>query len=271
MIRYARQKTSAHTGQLALKTLGYTCLFAALALGCSSKQPDFDMEIPTAEVLYEQGMEALKPRRALLIIPYTNYQKGIDLFQEIVDNYPYSEYSVKAELEIANAYYNQEKWEEALSYYQDFGDLHPDDENVPFTMFRTGMCYANRVPVPDRDQRMTELAVEAFDLLVDSFPESTYAPEAEERAHNLRIRLAENAFIVADFYFETEEYQAAARRFNIMLVEYPGLGFDPLVLQRLGISYARLQRPEDAARVFEQLRNEHGRDESGELITPDTP
>jgi outer membrane protein assembly factor BamD len=275
MIRPTPQKTSIRSGQgpgqLALNTLVCTCLLAVLALGCASKQPEYDLEIPAAEDLYLRGMEALKPRRVLGIFPHTNYQKAIDAFQEIVDNYPYSEYSVKAELEIANSYYNQKKWEEALSYYRDFGDLHPDDEHVPYAMFRTGLCYANQVPVPDRDQRVTRSAVEAYGDLIDSFPDDPYAQEAREKSHELNIRLAENAFIVANFYFEKEEYQAAARRFQIMLEEYPGVGFDPLVLQRLGISYAELNRPDDAARVFEQLRTEHGYSESGAEISPDAP
>ncbi len=275
MIRTTPRKTSIRSGQgpgqLALNTLVCTCLLAVLALGCASKQPEYDLEIPAAEDLYLRGMEALKPRRFLGIFPHTNYQKAIDAFQEIVDNYPYSEYSVKAELEIANSYYNQEKWEEALSYYRDFGDLHPDNEHVPYTMFRTGLCYANQVPVPDRDQRVTRSAVEAYGDLIDSFPDDPYAQEAREQSHELNIRLAENAFIIANFYFEKEEYQAAARRFQIMLEEYPGLGFDPLVLQRLGISYAELNRPDDAARVFEQLRTEHGYSESGAEVSPDAP
>ncbi len=275
MIRPTPQNMSTPSGpgpgQLALKTLVCTCLLAALALGCSPKQPDFDLEIPPADELYERGMEALKPRRLLGIFPHTNHQKAIDAFQEIVDNYPYSEYSVKAELEIANTYYNQEKWEEALSYYRDFGDLHPENENVPYAMFRTGMCYANQVDVPDRDQRVTRLAVEAYGDLIDSFPDDPYAQQAREQSRELNIRLAENAFIIANFYFEKEEYQAAARRFQIMLEEYPGLGFDPLVLQRLGISYAELNRDDDAARVFEQLRTEYGYSESGEVVSPDSP
>ena len=114
MIRPTPRKTSIRSGQgpgqLALNTLVCTCLLAVLALGCASKQPEYDLEIPAAEDLYLRGMEALKPRRVLGIFPHTNYQKAIDAFQEIVDNYPYSEYSVKAELEIANSYYNQKKW-----------------------------------------------------------------------------------------------------------------------------------------------------------------
>jgi outer membrane protein assembly factor BamD len=278
MIRPAPEKTSLstrpHPGQLALKMLGCTCLLASLVLGCGSKQPkeeDYDLEIPTAEVLYEDGLEALKPKRVMLIFPYTNHQKAIDIFQEIVDNYPYSDYSIKAELQIANAYYDQKKWEEALSYYRDFGDLHPDDDQVPYALFQTGMCYSNQVSVPDRDQRATHYAVEAFQDLIDSYPDSGYAIEAVELEHALRVRLAENSFILADFYFETEEYQAASRRFEIMLIEYPDLGFDPLVLQRLGISYARLNRTEKSAAAFERLRTEYGVDERGVSVSAEAP
>ena len=38
------------------------------------------------------------------MLPWVNYDDAIEKFQAIIDNYPYSEYAVLAELAIADAY-----------------------------------------------------------------------------------------------------------------------------------------------------------------------
>ncbi len=225
-------------------------------VSCARSQPDFDMEIPSAEELYADGEKSLQKRKFLWLIPFTDYQKAIDKFQEIVDNYPYSEYAVLAEMKIADTYYEQGKWEEALSYYRDFSELHPENQRVEYAMFRTARCYENQVQDPDRDQTATRNAVEAYGFLLDEFPGGEHTGEAEERLRNLRARLADHQFILANFYFNIEEYQAAARRYRLLLDEYPGLGFDDVVLHRLAISYTRLNRPEEAREIFNRLGEE---------------
>ena len=65
--------------------------------------------------------------------------------EDIIDNYPYSDYATLAELRIADAYYDQEHWEEALSYYRDFSELHPDHDRVPYTIYRAALAYTQAV------------------------------------------------------------------------------------------------------------------------------
>ena len=100
---------------------------------CATAPPEPDLaELPAADVLYDQGIVLLENRRVILwLVDLTPYQDAIDKFQEVVDNYPYSEYAVAAELKIADSYFEQERWDEALSYYRDFAELHPEHEKVP--------------------------------------------------------------------------------------------------------------------------------------------
>jgi outer membrane protein assembly factor BamD len=104
------------------------------ATACSSPPPAFD-DVPPAEELYEEAVEILKGR-SWLIFRTTNYVKAIEKLQSIIDNYPYSDVAVLAELKIADAYFDDFRYDEALSYYRDFADLHPQNEKVPYTIFR---------------------------------------------------------------------------------------------------------------------------------------
>jgi len=231
-----------------------------LAMSCAKpsdedEKPVVKPEIPSAEELYARGLENLKLRRVFWLIPYHDYQDAINTFQELVDNYPFNDLAVDAELQIADAYFIQDKYQEAASYYRDFGDLHPDHPKVPYTIFREGLCYFRQVRAPDRDQMTTHQALSVFEKLSSLYPKSEFTQEAAPLIQDLRTRLAESEFLRANFYFDHEEYQAAVRRYESLLHDFSGLGFDEIVLHRLEVSYVKMHRVAEAEQTAERLRN----------------
>lgn len=231
----------------------------ALGLGCAGAPPvemDF-ADIPSAEELYRQGLEHLEEHRTLLFFHTRDYNAAIESFQDVIDNYPYSDYTVLAELKIADAYYEQEKYEEALSYYRDFADLHPDHEQVPYTIYRSALCFYEQSHDPKRDQTATEQALAQLDQLLERYPYSTHARQAEGMWRELRERLARHSMMIGDFYMGREEYQSAADRYRSVLNEYPGLGLDAQALYKLGLCYSRMQLEDEAARIFQVLLEDY--------------
>jgi outer membrane protein assembly factor BamD len=233
---------------------------ALLALtACASGPPEPELaefeELPEAQELYAEGVSLLEQRKVYLFgwIDLTPYQDAIDKFQEVVDNYPYSQYAVFAELRIADAYYDQERWDEALSYYRDFGELHPEHELVPYTIYRTALCHAAKSPSSERDQSATREALETLDLLMSRYPISAEAREAEPLWKELRTKLGEHVLGIGDFYLARDEYQSAAGRYRQVLDEYPGLGLDADALYKLGLCYTHMSREDDARRIFEVI------------------
>jgi outer membrane protein assembly factor BamD len=233
-------------------------LAVAVAVGLAAcqttpdPQPAFE-ELPPAEELFAQAQAELEGRMILGVYRRVDYLKAIEILQSIIDNYPYSEYAVEAELEIADAYYADGKYEEALSYYRDFSDLHPDHEKVPYTIYRSALCYESQLESPDRDQTATRNALLFLDRLLLRYPHSEYAREGEPLWRELQVRLAESMEQVADFYRDREEYEAAAERYRALLNDHPGLGLDARVLYKLGDCYAALRRTDEADRIFRTL------------------
>lgn len=231
----------------------------AFGAGCASSPPvemDF-ADIPSAEELYRQGLEHLQERRSFLFFRTRDYNAAIESFQDVIDNYPYSDYTVLAELKIADAYFEQEKYEEALSYYRDFADLHPDHEQVPYTIYRSALCFYEQSHDPSRDQTATEQSLTQLDHLLERYPYSTHAREAEELWRELRERLARHSMMIGDFYMDREEYQSAADRYRSVLNEYPGLGLDAQALYKLGLCYTRMQLEDEASRIFQVLLEDY--------------
>jgi len=224
----------------------------AAALACAKPPPAFE-EVPPAEELYQEGLAILEDDRALWVIPWTNYTQAIETFQTIIDNYPYSDYAVLAELRIADAYFDDGKYEEALSYYRDFGDLHPQHEKVPYTIYRSALCYERRVRSTNRDQTATQEALVYLDRLLSKHPHSEYARDAEELWRELRLHLAEHTMGIGDYYLDREEYASATVRYRTVLNEYPGLGLDAEALYKLGRSLEAMDRRDEATSIYQVI------------------
>jgi outer membrane protein assembly factor BamD len=231
-------------------------VLALCAGACKTNEKLFE-EVAPAEQLWAEGNKILAGRSILGVYNYVDYEGAIEKFQAIVDNYPNSDYAIRSELAIADAYFSNGKYEEALSYYRDFSDLHPQHEKVPYTLWQAAQCHERRSLAPGRDQAATRDAIVFLDRLLLKHSHSSYAQPAEELWRELQARLATNVEKIADFYYERGEFEAASERYRALLNEYPGLGFDPRVLFKLGQCYAELQRTDEADRIFRTLVAEY--------------
>jgi outer membrane protein assembly factor BamD len=224
---------------------------------CASDTASFE-DVPPADELYAEGLEILEGWTVLWIYRVVNYTKAIETFQAIIDNYPYSDYAVKAELQIADAYFSDGRWDEALSYYRDFGDLHPQHEKVPYTILRSARCHYAQISTIDRDQTSAREALYFLENLLRNYPYAPETREGEEMMHELRTRLAKNVLMTGDFYLTREEYQSAAERYRTVLNVYPGLGLDAEALFKLGVCYENLKRSDEALRLFHVILENFG-------------
>ena len=221
------------------------CLLAA----CKDEAPLF-VEVAPAEELYEKGLETLKGRRVYYLFPTVDYDKAIDTFQTIIDNYPYHELAVKAELRIADAYFHDKRYDEALSYYRSFSDLHPLHEKVPYTVLQSALCHYEQIHSINRDQTATREAQVHLEKLIHEYPYASETREGEALLRELRTRLSRSMMQMGDFYLKRDEFQAAAERYRSVLNVYPGLGLDAEGLYKLGVCYENMMRKDEAQRLF---------------------
>ncbi len=233
---------------------------AVFAGACSHKEPSKIDRLLTAEELYEFGKERLKPHRVFIFFETVDTDEAIATFQQIIDNFPSSEYSLQAELMIGQAFYDAGRYEEALIYYEDFIRAHPSHGSVPQAIYQSGMCKHNRVPVKDRDQTPTKEAAGFFELLINKFPHNPFAEKAEERLRECKWRLAEHDYAVAEFYMKREDYHGALNRCSAILANYPGAGADASALLCVGVASYHLDERERARDAFERLVEEYPSD-----------
>jgi len=176
------------------------------SLGFQSKTPD------TAEALAMKGLDSYE---------HGKYYKAKEAFEALLSRYPFSEYSLLAELKTADSNYYMKEYEEAVLQYMDFEERHPTNEAIPYVMFQIGMCDYKQIDTIDRDVANANNAIYSFSKLLRSFPNSPYQDEARTRIKAARNFLAIHEYYVANFYVRTEAYEEAESRLEQLLKQYP--------------------------------------------------
>jgi outer membrane protein assembly factor BamD len=130
-------------------------------------------------------------------------------------------------------YYRIENYEEAVSAYESFENLHPRNEAIPYVIFQIGLCYFDRIDTIDRDQTNAKNALDTFNRLKKQFPDDVYAHRAEWHIKKCIKSIAGHEFYVGLFYYKSKHYKAALYRFKSILTNYPDVGVHQQALQYL--------------------------------------
>ena len=198
------------------------CLVALLLLSsCGSIRKQLDkfwgpQETGTAQELAWEGMDAYNDGK---------YAAAIEKFQKLKDFYPFSKYTILAELKIADSHYQRGEYEDAIFEYENFEKLHPRNEAVPYVIYQIGMCYFDQIGTPDRDQTSARKALETFNRLIKQFPEDQYARRSDEKISKCLKSLAAHAYGIGVFYYKSEHFDAALQRFKSIISDYPDVGY----------------------------------------------
>lgn len=183
--------------------------------GCALWNEFFGQEELTPAELMSDGLEKYRDGQ---------WKAATEIFQKITDRYPYSKFAIEAELKMADALYEQGLYAEAYDAYKQFEKLHPRNPQIPYVIFRQGMCYFSRSKTIDRDQSHTQEATEEFDRLIKRFRNSPYADRARKKLRECYVNLARHELYVGHFYFKMEKYRAAMDRYLYAIEHYPDLG-----------------------------------------------
>jgi outer membrane protein assembly factor BamD len=179
-----------------------------------------------------------------------DYRDAIPHYQKILENYPFSFYAIQAELKIAESYFLDKKYVEALVHLHGFQELHPTNENIPYVLWMKAVAYSEQFRTIDRDVSSMDSSKRELVELTARFPDSPYADDAREMLVTVNGRLAEHDFYVAHFYYRGADYYAALKRFQRILDDYPIEGVVDRALYYMGKSYFFLREDPKAREAF---------------------
>src|SRR5581483_6290739 len=129
---------------------------------------------------------------------------------------------------------------EAEAEYKDFILFYPTMEEAAEAQNRICSIHYKQMDKPDRDTTQALRAEDECRQLLVQFPNSKYAPEAEQRLRNIQEAIAEGEYRVGTFYHQKGSNPAAANRLSRLVDQYPLYSKADEALWELGDSYSRM-------------------------------
>ena len=213
----------------------------------SKTQPNAD-----ATALFREGVEYLNNEK---------YGSAIDRFQKVKTEFPFAPEVTAAELKLAEAYYRNKQYAEAISNFKEFQALHPNNENVPFVVYHLGLANLDQFTAIDRDLKTTELAKGYFETVIKDYPKSEFASLALAKLVKCNGYLAEHEFNIASFYLRQEKYAAARDRLDGIVRRYRDTPTAVKSLYYLGEAYRLEKNTIKAALAYSALVQHYPEDE----------
>ena len=202
----------------------------ALALGACGSDPEPYVERPV-EDLYNG---------ALNLLIAGEYPAAAREFDEVERQHPYSEWATRSQLMAAFAYYQNDDYDDAILAADRFIQLHPGHKDVAYAYYLIGQSYYEQISSVTQDQRMTELAGQAFTEVIRLFPNSEYGRDAQLKYELTDDHLAGKEMSIGRWYQQRNEWVAALKRFRSVVVEYQTTSHVPEALMRLTETYLAL-------------------------------
>ena len=214
---------------------------AALLLGlagCGNKTKE---QIGSAERLYEMAKRAADNN---------NYRDAITYYEQLEARFPFSNPARQGQLDLMYAYYKNREPESAIDQADQFIRENPAHPRVDYAYYVKGLVQFERNPnflerwfnadLSERPPIDARKSFQAFQTLLQRFPNSEYAEDARQRMIFLRNRLANYEVHVAQYYLKRGAYVGAINRAKYAIQTYDGAPQIRTALQIMAESYRKL-------------------------------
>lgn len=224
------------------KAVFLAVMTAALLLGCATTKPSGppDTMFKEGERLFQKG----------------KYEDAIAQWKKVKESYQSPELSARAEINIADAYFLNKDYIEAVVAYEDFRKLHPKHERAGYALYRQAVSYNNQISGIDTDQTPVKNALVTFQSYLALYPGGEHTAEVTEKIRDCRDKQLQYEIYVGRFYLKSDKYTAAIGRFEAALKAFSGLPRCDEVLYYLGKAYQDSGQQSKAREVFERLVKE---------------
>lgn len=221
--------------------LGAAC--ATLLAGCGGGADTTATDVAYVARDVESLYAAAKDR-----LDRGDLQMAAGLFDEVERQHPYSPWARRAQLMSAFSYYAARDYTRAIQSATRFLSIHPGNRDAPYAYYLIAISYYEQISDIERDQAITERAMQAMNEIVRRFPESEYADDARLKIDLLNDHLAGKEMEIGRFYERTGQWLAAQLRFQNVVEDYQTTSHAPEALYRLTETSLALGIHEEAKR-----------------------
>ena len=156
---------------------------------------------------------------------FPNRYKGIEFFEVVLRNAPYSDYAPLALMDIARGYQYEKSTEEAIDALDRLVNTYPQSVLAPVAYLKLGDLHASLNEGPQYDQGATKEAMTYYEDYMILYPGDSNVAVAAAGVDKMKTVLAESKIYIADFYFyKRSNFRAAKVFYNEAITAYPESG-----------------------------------------------
>ena len=172
-----------------------------------------------------------------------HYEVGRLTLNTLINTYDTSEYLAKAKLLIADSWYREggvTGLTQAEAEYKDFELFYPTMPEAAEAQEKICKLHFAQMDKPDRDQNQVLRAEQECKAIITQYPNSKFAPEAEDYIRKIQEVLGEAEMRVGLFQYKRGDWAASSNRFSGLVDTYPLYSRADEALWELADSYSHL-------------------------------
>lgn len=194
-----------------------------------------------------------------------NFDSAAKYLEKLEARYPFGTYAQQAQMDLAHLYYVQNDKQQALSTIDRFLKAYPNHRNADYMLYLRGLVdFGSRNSLFDmfssqdfteRDPQAMRDSFDSFKLLVEKYPESSYAEDAILRMKYLINAMTQYELHVANYYLRRGIYLSAINRAQRVIKDYPDSPANQEALQIMVTSYDKMgekQLRDDTQRILDK-------------------
>lgn len=162
--------------------------------------------------------------KAIADIERGRYEIARITLNTLINTYDTSEFLAKSKLAIADSWYREggsHGLAQAEAEYKDFILFYPTMEEAAESQNRICDIHYRQMEKADRDSTQALRAEAECRQLMTAFPNSKFAPIAEQKLRNIQEALGDGEMRVGSYYHHKGSHPAAANRFVGLVTQYP--------------------------------------------------
>ncbi|HXB66686.1 MAG TPA: outer membrane protein assembly factor BamD [Candidatus Acidoferrales bacterium] len=222
-----------------IRYIAVVALFAVLLTSCGIKRKKYDNPI-TKDT---QQPDKVLFDKAVNDIEHSRFEVARLLLQNLINTYDTSEYLAKAKLAIADAWFREggaHGLAQAEAEYKDFILFYPAMEEAAEAQEKVCDIHYKQMGIADRDPMHALRAEDECKQLISQFPNSKFAPQAQQKLRDIQEVLAEAEYRVAYLYAHKGSNPAAANRYQALTDQFPLYSKADEALWQMAEAYHRM-------------------------------
>ena len=205
------------------------CIVLVFNFSCAKeniKKPNISKKSIESQMseAYQEGIKELEKGDAIF---------AAKKFNEAETLFPQSEWAPKAALMAAYAYYSQNYYKDTIFEVERFIKIYPKHKNIDYAYYLLSLAHYEQIIDEKKDLQSITKAKINFEYLLEKYPNSEYALDANFKIDMVNDILASKEMYVGRYYFEKKKWIPAINRFKTVLEIYDTTVYIEEALHRL--------------------------------------